>query len=189
VVDLGCGAGVPSTALLAKRHRVVGIDISAAQLGLARGRVPTALLVRADLSEVALAAGHADAVTAFYSMGHVPRRLHAGVLAEVFQALRPGGWLLTTMSVGGTEDTVQADFLGVPMFFSGFDAETNKTLILKAGFRIDTADAVSMREPEGEARFLWVLAQRPPPMTSVPLGRRNADGCDEPHEHHGEEEE
>ena len=111
VVDLGCGAGVPSTALLAKRHRVVGIDISAAQLRLARDRVPSALLVRADLSEVALAAGHADAVTAFYSMGHVPRRLHAGVLAEVFQALRPGGWFLTTMSVGGTDDTVQADFL------------------------------------------------------------------------------
>ena len=48
------------------------------------------------------------------------------------------------------------------MSFSGFDAETNKALILRAGFRIDTADAVSMHEPEGEARFLWVLAQRPP---------------------------
>ena len=32
VLDLGCGAGVPSTAALAERHDVLGVDLSAAQL-------------------------------------------------------------------------------------------------------------------------------------------------------------
>ena len=35
VLELGCGAGVPATALLAQRFDVVGVDISAAQLALA----------------------------------------------------------------------------------------------------------------------------------------------------------
>jgi len=36
VLELGCGAGVPTTRQLAKRFRVTGVDISAQQLALAR---------------------------------------------------------------------------------------------------------------------------------------------------------
>jgi len=65
VVDLGCGAGEPCTRLLAERHSVLGVDVSATQLALAAKNAPTARLVKADFSELDLPADSVDAVTAF----------------------------------------------------------------------------------------------------------------------------
>jgi SAM-dependent methyltransferase len=64
VLDLGCGAGL-ITADLTTRARVVGVDISAAQLELARRNAPAARLVRADMVEIAFAPRSFDAVVAF----------------------------------------------------------------------------------------------------------------------------
>src|SRR5579862_3285599 len=36
VLDLGCGSGVPTSALLAEKFRVVGVDLSTVQLDRAR---------------------------------------------------------------------------------------------------------------------------------------------------------
>src|SRR5690348_7594910 len=40
-LDLGCGSGVYATRLAARGARVVGVDLSAAMLGFARGRART----------------------------------------------------------------------------------------------------------------------------------------------------
>jgi hypothetical protein len=50
--------------------------------------------------------------------------------------------------------------LGVPMFFSSFDADENRRLLRAAGFELRRDDVVTMREPGGAATFLWVLATR-----------------------------
>jgi hypothetical protein len=71
-----------------------------------------------------------------------------------------GGLFLATLSAGGTEDWV-GDFLGVPMFFSCFDAETSGALLREAGFAVLSDEVVAQYEPgEGEARFLWVIARK-----------------------------
>jgi hypothetical protein len=59
-------------------------------------------------------------------------------------------------------DGVQDDFLGVPMFFSGFDGDTNRHLVSDAGFTIILDEVVTMQEPEGPATFLWIMAQALP---------------------------
>src|SRR2546429_8118440 len=64
VLELGCGRGVPGTRELARRHRVTGVDISAAQIELARHHVPEASFVRADAIELDIAPGSVDAVVA-----------------------------------------------------------------------------------------------------------------------------
>jgi hypothetical protein len=46
------------------------------------------------------------------------------------------------------------------MFFSGFDAETNRRLLRDAGFELVVNELVWMREPQGEVAFLWVLASK-----------------------------
>lgn len=163
VVDLGCGAGVPCTAALAQRHSVLGVDLSAAQLALAAQRVPRARFVRQDLATLDLPADSVDAVTAFYSLIHVPRAGHATLLGRIARWLRPGGLFLATFSAGGESDGVQDDFQGVPMFFSGWDADTNRRLVRAAGLRLLLDEVVTIEEPEGPATFLWVLAERPPP--------------------------
>jgi predicted TPR repeat methyltransferase len=40
VLDLGCGAGRQGAQTIARRHRYTGVDLSQAQLGLARTRIP-----------------------------------------------------------------------------------------------------------------------------------------------------
>ena len=45
------------------------------------------------------------------------------------------------------------------MFFSSHDADTNRRLLAESGLRLVRAEVVTMREPEGDASFLWVICR------------------------------
>jgi cyclopropane fatty-acyl-phospholipid synthase-like methyltransferase len=161
ILDLGCGNG-EKLVRLAGRFEVVGVDVSEKQLRIARARAPEAKLVHADFAELAFAAESFDAVTALYSIVHVPRETHAELFARILHWLKPGGLFLASLShVGGPDRT--EEWLGVEMFFSGFDAETNSRLVRDAGFELLADEVVFMREPEpeGKTAFLWVLGRKP----------------------------
>jgi SAM-dependent methyltransferase len=161
VLELGCGRGVPVARELAKRHRLTGVDISAAQVELARHHVPEASFVHADYTALDVAPSSFDAVVAILTITHVPRAEHAALLARIAGWLRPGGFLLCSLGVGDTPDAVEEDWLGAPMFFSHFDADTNRRLVCAAGFDPILDEIVAMHEEgHGEAQFLWVLAER-----------------------------
>jgi SAM-dependent methyltransferase len=161
VLELGCGRGVPVARELAKRHRVTGVDISAAQIELARHHVPEAAFVNADYTDLDIAARSVDAVVAILTLNHVPRVEHADLLARVAAWLRAGGFLLCSFGVDDGPDAIDDDWLGVPMFFSHFDADTNRSLVADAGLDIVLDEIVPMdEEGHGETRFLWVLAEK-----------------------------
>jgi ubiquinone/menaquinone biosynthesis C-methylase UbiE len=159
VLDLGCGNG-RKIARLANRFDVTGVDISEEQLRLARAEIPDAEFVHADLAELDLPAESYDAVTALYSISHVPREEHAALFGKIARWLRSGGLFVASLSANGTDDWTE-EWLGVEMFFSGFDADTNRRLVREAGFELVVDDVVSMQEPDTEASFLWVLARKP----------------------------
>lgn len=93
VADLGCGAGVPGTRELAGRGlRVLGIDFSPVQLGRARRLVPAARFAQADLAGLRLRPASLDAVTAFYSLIHLPVPDQRALLPRIRSWLRPGRW-------------------------------------------------------------------------------------------------
>jgi SAM-dependent methyltransferase len=161
VLELGCGAGVPCTRELARTCRVTGVDISAAQIALARQHVPQATFLQADMAALDLPPASFDAVVAFYSLIHVPRAEHAGLLAQIARWLRPGGLLLATMGAGDTPAGVEEDWLGAPMFWSHFDAPTNQHLVREAGFSLLEAEVVTEEEDGVPVSFLWVLARVP----------------------------
>lgn len=161
ILDLGCGNGLPSTADLARRHRVHGVDVSSAQVVAARTNVSGATFECTDLLGLEAPADSFDAVVSLYALTHVPRELHAQVLSRIHEWLRPGGLLLATLSARGDSDGVQADFLGVPMFFSGFGVDTNRELVGGAGFELLVDETAELHEPDGVAAFHWILAQRP----------------------------
>ncbi len=121
VLELGCGAGVPCTQLLAERAHVTGVDISAAQIALARRHVPTATLVQADMMSLTFAAHSFDAVVAFYSVIHLPRAEQPVLLERVAEWLRPGGYLLLNLGTHDNPGSIEPDWLGVEMYWSGFD--------------------------------------------------------------------
>jgi SAM-dependent methyltransferase len=159
VLDLGCGNGA-KIARLARRFELVAVDLSKEQLRLARANLDGATLVHGDFGALDFPAQTLDAVTAFYSVMHVPRDEHPALFGRIAGWLKPGGLFLASLSHVGGEDRTY-EWLGVEMFFSGFDAKTNRRLIRDSGFELILDELVWMQEPQGEAAFLWVLARKP----------------------------
>jgi ubiquinone/menaquinone biosynthesis C-methylase UbiE len=159
VLELGCGAGVPATALLAQRFDVLGVDISAGQLALAAQRVPNASFLKADMTTLDLSQDSFDAVTAFYSFNHIPRAEQQPLLMNIARWLRPGGLLLASFGRGGSDDDV-APWLGVPMFFASHDPAANLRHLAAAGFTPVLDEMVSMETELGPETWQWVLARR-----------------------------
>lgn len=161
VVDLGCGPGEPATRLLAGRHHVIGVDASSAQLALARSAAPTALLVQADMTRLALRPGSVDAVASFYALGHVPSQLHVPLLSSIASWLRPGGLLLTSAPVSAGDDEDE-NWLGVPMFFGGIGEEATRQAVVDVGLNLEELEVVEEDEGDGHlVRFIWLVATKP----------------------------
>ncbi len=159
VLELGCGSGLAETQLLAKRFRVTGVDVSATQIRRARVNLPEARFVHADFTSLELPSASFEAVASFYSFNHVPRELLPTIFERIHGWLRPAGFFLVSL---GAEDLPEwtGDFLGAPMFFSGYPPERNRELLEEAGFERLLDEVVTFQEPEREATFHWVLAQR-----------------------------
>ncbi|HEY2868476.1 MAG TPA: class I SAM-dependent methyltransferase [Gaiellales bacterium] len=166
VLDLGCGAGVPSTRRLAESFSAVGVDISAEQIARARQNIPGAELIRADVRDVDFPARSFDGVCALYSISHVPREDHARLFASVRRWLRPGGVFLASLGSGDLAGST-GEWLGVPMFFSSHSAPENRRLLDEAGLEAVRDEIVTMHEPEGDVTFHWVIRRA----VRSPLGR------------------
>jgi ubiquinone/menaquinone biosynthesis C-methylase UbiE len=162
VLELGCGRGVPATRELARRHEVVGVDISSSQIALARHHVPEATFVHADATELELPDASYDAVVALYMFGHIPPGEGAALVARIAGWLKPAGLLLATMGARehDSEPCVE-DWLGAPMYFAGVGRETSLGWLEETGLEVLRAVAEPQVEHGEEVRFLWVLARRP----------------------------
>ena len=156
ILELGCGAGVPSTRELAERHDVLGVDLSQQQLDLARVNVPTARFEKADMTALDFPDGEFDAIAAFYSILHVPRAEQPALIAKIARWLRPGGLFLASLGVG-TPDVTE-NWLGVEMFFGSNTPARNRELLAEH-LEIVVDDLVTMHEPD-PATFHWVLARK-----------------------------
>jgi SAM-dependent methyltransferase len=161
VLELGCGGGLPTSARLAERFEVTGVDLSLRQVELARTQVPRATFVQGDMTNLGLPDESFDAVVAFYSVIHVPRRDHRRLFRDIASWLRPGGLLAVTMATGSSADGIEEDWLGAPMFFSHYGATTNKRLIRDAGLHIVSAQVEQTDEDGVPVPFLWVVATKP----------------------------
>ncbi len=160
VLELGCGAGLADTRILAERFRVTGVDVSVEQVRRARVNVPGADFVLADFTQLELATASFDAVAAF-SFNHVPRDTLPQLLRRVHSWLAPGGLFLAAFGTGDTESWT-GEWLGTTMFFSSYPPDTNRTLLVEASFELVLDELVTIIEPEpdGEGQWQWVLARR-----------------------------
>jgi ubiquinone/menaquinone biosynthesis C-methylase UbiE len=161
VLELGCGTGVPVTRELAQHFAVTGVDLSARSIALARQNVPTATFLHADMASVQFPAASFDAVVAFYSIIHVPRQEHPCLLQSIARWLRPGGLFVASMGAGTSEDWYEDDWLGVPMYWSHYDGETNQRLVADAGLEVLDATVTTEIEDGDRVTFLWVVGRKP----------------------------
>ena len=159
VLELGCGAGERDTTLLAERFAVTGVDISREQLARARANVPTATFVHADFTAIDFPTASFAGVASFYAFNHVPRELLAGLFAQIHSWLVPGGYFLTTLGANDLAGWTGA-WLGATTYFSGYPPNVNRCLLGEAGFELELDEVVTLREPEGDAKFHWLLGRR-----------------------------
>lgn len=97
LLDLGCGTGRMLGPLSKLGFAPVGLDVSAAMLGQARGKQTSVPLVRADMTS-ALPFGNESFNAVICLHATVIHLTQAGQLAalaaQVLRVLRPGGWLV-----------------------------------------------------------------------------------------------
>ncbi|KAK5212915.1 hypothetical protein LTS03_008627 [Exophiala xenobiotica] len=163
VLELGCGAGIPATRLLADHFQhVVANDISDAQIDLARTNVPQAnvTFVREDMTQLTFEDDSLSAVVAFYSIIHLPREEQPAMLQQIWTWLTPGGILLCNLGVSDDPGTMNEDWLGARMYWSSFNAAANIEQLKKAGFAIVESEVLSIKEDGDMVPFLWILAKK-----------------------------
>jgi SAM-dependent methyltransferase len=158
VLDLGCGAGIPLTRALAESFEVIGVDISARQIQLARSNVPGVRFINADIAAVDFPSATFDAAVGSYSFIHIPRAEHEALFRKIADWLKPGGLLLANFGLGNREVDYKNDWLGVPMFWSSFDAPGERAALASAGFEL-LIDRIETETEDGRPhRWLLVLA-------------------------------
>ena len=97
-LDLCCGQGNASKALIGRGCRVVGVDFSPAMLAIAREQAPNARFIEGDAQDLPFGDGEFDAVVSNLGVCHVPDQ--SRVLSEVRRVLRPGGRFAMTVWCG-----------------------------------------------------------------------------------------
>jgi SAM-dependent methyltransferase len=100
-LDFGCGVGRLSQALAGHAREVVGVDISAPMLDVARRIDQTdgaATFVHNDANDLAVFPdGHFDLIYCVLVLQHLPRKAIDGYLSEFLRVLRPGGTVVVQL--------------------------------------------------------------------------------------------
>jgi SAM-dependent methyltransferase len=101
ILELGCGAGADTAAMLAKGCDVCPTDGSAEMAAVASQRLgrPVGTLLFHDLDEVEAY----DGVWANACLLHVPREQLANVLTLIWRALKPGGLFYASYKAGDVD--------------------------------------------------------------------------------------
>jgi len=159
LLDLGCGAGEPFARWFIEHDwNVTGVDFSPKMLELARRYVPQMNAICADINQVEFDKSTFDAITAIYSLFHVPRERHLDLFHKWQKWLRPGGKVLFTYATreytGQEEFDGFKEFLGEQLFYSHDSELMLKEKLQQSGLTVQSA---IKREIGGET-FLWVTA-------------------------------
>lgn len=173
VVDIGCGTGKPiCSTLAAAGHDVLGIDIAATMVRVAREGVPAATFEQSDIRDFNPPEASYDAATVYFSMiASVTQEDIRGFISKIFRFLKPGG-LFVFATVPISAESTPLRWMGRPVIVSSLSPEEAVDAIKAAGFRVEH-DAVTKFTPKGaeaglckpedvwEEPHLFVYASKP----------------------------
>jgi hypothetical protein len=74
--------------------------------------------------------------------------------------LRPGGLFVASMGARLDPGTLEADWLGVPMYFSGYSPAENRRFLEEAGLRVERGQPETILEAGRPTTFWWVVARK-----------------------------
>lgn len=162
LLDLGCGAGEPIPGyFIDKGWRVTGVDFSESMLALARNYQPEMKTIHSDIIGLELDDGQFQAITAIYSLFHIPRKYHGRIFRNMYRWLRPGGKAIFTYAsreyTGSEVFSGYIEFMDERLFYSHHSPVALRRLLQQAGFSILSMD---YRNIGGET-FLWPIVAKP----------------------------
>lgn len=186
VLDLCCGQGNTSKALIGRGCRVVGLDFSPAMLTLARDEASDAIFFEGDAQDLPFDDGEFDVVVSNVGVCHVPDQPRA--LSEARRVLRPGGRFGMTVWCGPDVSPCFEIFYGAvqahgspdvsappgPDFHQFARRELAEDMLTQAGFAdveltiadcawdLDAPEGLSEIFEEGTVRAAMLLANQPP---------------------------
>lgn len=133
ILDLGCGTGRPMGAyVLARGHRLTGVDQSAAMLRIATTHLPGARLVEAQPETYDIDNRYAG-VMCWDTLFHIERRHHEGILRKIHACLDAGGRLMLTL--GGHPPFVDTMF-DETFYYDSHPPEVMSDLLDAIGFDV-----------------------------------------------------
>jgi len=127
VLEMGAGAGQGAVYAAAQGFEVTAMDLSPANVELAKTRGVDALV--GDFTDPDFFVGEFDGVFAMNSILHVPKHLLQQVLAVIRRSLKPGGVAVITVYGGiDFEGTLEEEWTVPPRFFSFYSDEAFEQL-------------------------------------------------------------
>lgn len=185
VLDLCCGQGNVSEALIRRGCNVTGIDFSPAMLTFARGRAPSAIFIEGDAQKLPFDDAQFDVVVSNLGICHVPDQPRA--LSEVRRVLRPNGRFAMTVWCGPdispcfeivydaikTHGSAEVSAPPGPDFHQFAKRGIAEELLVEAGFSnidleiidcawdLETPEALSEIYEKGTVRAAMLLAKQP----------------------------
>ncbi len=162
LLDLGCGSGEPFARFFIEQGwEVTGVDFSKEMLELAARYVPSMRTLYADMRDIAFDPNHFDAVTAIYSLFHVPRDHHKALFEKIYRCLKPGGQFLFTYATRHYtgQDAFEGfkEFMGEQLFYSHKTPQELFADLNETGFTVLS----DVYRNIGSEIFLWVTAAKP----------------------------
>ena len=161
VLDAGCGNGVYSL-YLSDKFKVIGVDISEKQIELARQNSPKVNFICEDMTKINFPDEYFDGILSFYAIIHVPRDEHYDLLSSFYKMLKVNGFVLLIFQSNNDPESYEESFFdrGVRMYWSGFDKNTNLTMLKNIGFKIIWSKSIKESPKWGESSHLYVLAEK-----------------------------
>lgn len=104
ILDVGCAGGRDLAAFTRLGHRAVGVEGSAAFVGLARRNAPQCTVLQQDLTRLSVPRISFDGIFANAVLFHIPRDRIDALLWKLYSALRPGGVFFASNAHGFGED-------------------------------------------------------------------------------------
>ena len=167
VLELGCGGGPGAQPFVARGCRITGVDISEAQIALARTHLPDATLIHGDMRTISFPPASFDAVVAMYSIVHLTKEDQEEMVGKFTGWLKEGGYLLCNLS-GGEAATFAGKWLGADTFFESLGVEGNRKMLKEYGEglqiiqdevivdKYDSVAADAIGQPD--ETFHWIFA-------------------------------
>ncbi len=158
ILDLGCGTGRPfAEYVLARGHRLTGVDQAENLLAIARTRLSQATWIAAAIEEFRSAERFAG-IICWDALFHIERTRHAALLARMTALLLPGGRLMLT--VGGSEHPAFIDrIFGAEFFYDSHPPETALTLLRDLGFEAPISEFMNLPTKEREKGRFAIVAR------------------------------